>query len=106
MAQTDKKAKKGRGPTKLSFLTYPRIAKLTGYAMQTVWKYANRGDFDARDLESCLIWINERRKSKGWELIGIPGKAPELPNMDTSENETVDVTPLPVVDCGCSSDIS
>lgn len=97
MAQTDKKAKKTRGQAKLASLTYDRIAELTQYSLNTVRSYATRGVFDARDLESCLCWINERRKRKGWELYGIPEKSPEVAELDSTENETLDVTPLPVV---------
>ena len=78
-----------RGPAKLASITYPWIAKKTGYSLKTVYNYAVDGVFDARDMEACWVWINEIRAKKGLDMLGIPPK----PKVDTLVNETLDVSP-------------
>ena len=83
-----------RGPARLIAVTYPQIAKWTGYTLNTVRSYACRGFYDPRDLESVLTWINRQRAKRGWPLIGLPEKAAD-PGVDTLENVTGCATPLP-----------
>ncbi len=94
---------KTRGPAKLASLTYEQIAKDSGYTLRTVRSYATQDVFNARDLHACLTWINEQRQRRGWDMIGIPETSPEVTALDSTEIETADVTPLPVIDCGCNS---
>ncbi len=102
MAQTKKNT---RGPAKLAWTTYEQIAEWTDYRLHTVRSYATRGVFDAHNLEACLIWVNERRQSLGWELIGIPAETPETSGVDSSVNETAAVTPVVITDYGCDSPV-
>ena len=47
-----------RGECKIWSLTYSTIAEWTGLRVVTVRNCASRGDFDPRDIESVLCWVN------------------------------------------------
>ena len=61
-----------RGECKIWSLTYSRIAEWTGLRVVTVRNCASRGDFDPRDVESVLSWVNTRRQRLGLPMIGVP----------------------------------
>lgn len=58
--------------TVLVRITYDDIGRLAGIAGDTAKQYAQRGQFDSRDLDSLLQWVNDRRTAKGLPLIGLP----------------------------------
>ena len=52
--------------TVLVRITYDTIGELAGgIAGDTARQYAQRGQFDPRDIESVLAWVNARRPRKG-----------------------------------------
>ena len=53
---------------------YDMIGDLAGIAGDTAKQYAHRGEYDPRNLESILRWINGRRAGRGLSLIGIPSE--------------------------------
>lgn len=57
--------------TVLVRITYDDIGRLAGIAGDTAKQYAQRGQFDSRDLESVLCWVNSRRGGKGQPPIGL-----------------------------------
>lgn len=58
--------------TVLVRITYDTIGELAGIAGNTVRKYAQRRQFNPRDLDSALAWVNARRTAKGLPVIGLP----------------------------------
>jgi len=77
---------------RLVTLDYDSIGALVGIRGNTARRYAQRGLFDSRDLESILRWVNERRKRQGEPLIGLPtDDAPQAHSDVTAAN-----TPTPV----------
>ncbi len=70
-------------------LDYDVIGDLAGVRGDTVKRYAQRGQFDPRDLEAVLRWINERRQRQGEPLIGLPdGDYQTASDDDTAANDT------------------
>ena len=63
---------------RLVTLDYDAIAEMAGgITGDTARRYAQRGEYDARDLDSLLAWINRRRAARGLALVGLPdGGAP------------------------------
>jgi len=58
---------------RLVTLDYDVIAELAGgITGDTARRYAQRGQFDPRSLDSVLSWVNSRRKRQGEPLIGLP----------------------------------
>jgi hypothetical protein len=53
-------------------IDYDVIGRLAGIAGDTAKQYAHRGEFDPRNLENVLQWINGRRAAKGLPLLGLP----------------------------------
>lgn len=54
-------------------VTYDTIAQpADGIRGDTARRYAQRGLFDSRDLDSVLAWVNGRRAARGLALIGLP----------------------------------
>lgn len=53
-------------------LRYSWIAERAGCGVAAVRNYASRGDFDKRDMESVLRWLNGRRRRMGMILVGEP----------------------------------
>lgn len=51
-------------------IDYDVIGRLAGIAGDTAKQYAQRGQFDSRDLDSLLTWVNARRGAKGLPPIG------------------------------------
>ena len=73
-------------------ITYDDIGRLAGIAGDTARQYAQRGQFDPRNLGSLLAWVNARRTMKGLPPIGLPtGKA-----VSDDDPEVVTSTPAPV----------
>jgi hypothetical protein len=71
---------------RLVTLDYDSIAELAGgITAGTAKRYANRGEYDSRDLESILSWVNSRRQRRGKPLIGMP--TDDAPQAD-SDDET------------------
>ena len=59
--------------TVLVRITYDTIGELAGgITGDTARQYAQRGQFNPRDLDSALTWVNARRTAKGLPLIGLP----------------------------------
>ena len=74
------------GRTVLVRITYDTIGELAGgIAGNTVRQYAQRGQFNPRDLDSALAWVNARRTAKGLPLIGLPTDVSEAVSDDDSE---------------------
>lgn len=53
-------------------ITYDDIGRLAGIAGDTARQYAQRGQFDPRDLDTVLAWVNTRRQRLGLPMIGVP----------------------------------
>ena len=53
-------------------ITYDDIGRLVGVRGDTARRYAQRGLFDSRDLDSVLAWVNGRRAAQGLPLLGLP----------------------------------
>jgi len=68
-------------------LDYDVIGALVGIRGSTARSYANRGQYNSRDLDSLLSWVNRRRAVQGLPLIGIP---------DVDNPVVSDDTPTPV----------
>ena len=66
-------------------ITYDTIGELAGIAGNTVRQYAQRGQFNPRDLDSALAWVNARRTAKGLPLIGLPTDVGEAVSDDDSQ---------------------
>ena len=59
--------------TVLVRITYDTIGELAGgITGDTARQYAQRGQFNPRDLDSALTWVNARRTAMGLPLIGLP----------------------------------
>ena len=58
------------GPLKR--IDYDVIGHLIGIAGETAKQYAHRGEYDPRNLENVLQWVNGRLAAKGLSLIGAP----------------------------------
>ncbi len=79
-------------------IDYDVIGQLAGIAGDTAKQYAHRGDYDPRNLESVLQWVNGRRAAKGQPLIGSPTRnAPEpLGCSDDASNVSFSYAPPPM----------
>lgn len=71
--------------TVLVRITYDDIGRLAGIAGDTAKQYAQRGQFDSRDLDSLLTWVNDRRTKKRRPLIGLPSNTSEDHSNDDAE---------------------
>ena len=81
--------------TVLVRFTYDTIGELAGgITGDTARQYAQRGQFDSRDLDSALTWVNARRTAKGLPLIGLPSDVGEA--VSDEDSEAVTSTPAPV----------
>ncbi len=80
--------------TTLIAVNFDTLGRLSGLTGNTVRQYAQRGQFNPRDLDSALTWVNARRTAKGLPLIGLPTEVGEAVSDDDSE--TVTSTPAPV----------
>jgi hypothetical protein len=59
-------------------IDYDVIGRLAGIAGGAAKQYAYRGEYDPRNLENVLQWVNGRRAAKGLPLLGLPTRnAPE-----------------------------
>ncbi|MFC1596322.1 hypothetical protein ACFL5Q_00050 [Planctomycetota bacterium] len=69
-------------------VTYDTIAEMAGgITGNTARRYAQRGQFDPRDLDSLLTWVNSRRKRQGEPLIGMPtDNAPQADSNDRPDD--------------------
>ena len=76
---------------RLVSLDYDAIAEMVGgITGDTARRYAQRGEYDARNLESILRWVNGRRAARALPLIGLPdGDNPAVCD-DTAANDTPD----------------
>jgi hypothetical protein len=73
--------KKGSRNT-LVKIDYDLIGELAGIAGGTAKRYAHRGEYDPRSLDSVLRWVIGRLAAKGVSLIGVPPKnAPDAEGM-------------------------
>ena len=54
-------------------ITYDTIGELAGgIAGDTARQYAHRGQYDPRDIDTVLAWVNTRRQRLGLPMIGVP----------------------------------
>lgn len=60
-------------------LTYSQIAEWSGLAPRSVRAYASQGQYDPREIESVLCWVNARRQRQGLPLIGLPAHEVNAP---------------------------
>ena len=74
--------------TVLVRITYDDIGRMAGIAGDTAKQYAQRGQFDSRDLDSLLTWVNARRTAKGLSLIGLPIEVGEVVSDEDAEAVT------------------
>ena len=64
--------------TVLVRITYDTIGELAGgIAGDTARQCAQRGQFNPRDIDSALTWVNARRTAKGLPPIGLPTNTSE-----------------------------
>lgn len=54
-------------------LTYSQIANWSGVSNKTIRNAVWRKEFDPRDIESVLRWVNRRRLRRGLGLVGEVG---------------------------------
>lgn len=80
---------------RLCVVTYSTIADWAGLKRRTVQTYAARKDFDPKNLESILTWCNNRRRTQGKRLIGMPESA----TLDTLSGDIVACLDVQVVAC-------
>ena len=78
--------------TTLIAVNFDTLGRLSGLTGNTVRQYAQRGQFNPRDLDSALTWVNARRTAKGLPLIGLPTDEA----VSDDDSETVSSTPAPV----------
>lgn len=57
---------------------------MAGVAGDTAKHYAHRGEYDPRNLENVLQWVNGRRAVKGLPLIGVPSENVSAADSDYS----------------------
>ncbi len=62
---------------------YDLIGRLAAISGDTARQYAHRHEYDPRDLDSVLRWVNKRRQLKGQPMIG--GHTSNLLEADESE---------------------
>ncbi len=79
--------------TVLVRITYDDIGRLAGIAGDTAKQYAQRGQFDSRDLNSLLTWVNARRTAKGLPMIGHPDTEPNR-TLSYSDDDSEAVTSM------------
>lgn len=79
-------------------IDYDVIGQLAGIAGDTAKQYAHRGEYDPRNLENVLQWVNGRRAAKGLPLLGLPSEnAPEpLECSDDASNVSFPYAPPPL----------
>jgi hypothetical protein len=53
-------------------IDYDTIGRMAGVAGDAAKQYAHRGEYDPRNLENVLHWVNGRRAVRGQPLIGVP----------------------------------
>ena len=74
-------------------ITYDDIGRLVGVRGDTARRYAQRGLFDSRDLDSVLAWVNGRRAAQGWPLIGVPDGDNHVSDNTTPVETAEDIKP-------------
>lgn len=79
-------------------IDYDTIGRMAGVAGDTAKQYAHRGEYDSRNLENVLWWVNGRRAAKGLPLIGLPSvNATDAENCsDGSTNLSLTPAPPPL----------
>ena len=84
---------------RLVSLTYDTIAEMAGgITGDTARRYAQRGLFDSRDLDSVLTWVNSRRRRQGKPLIGLPTDDAPQDHSDVTAADAPIQTSLPPED--------
>lgn len=72
-------------------LDYDVIGALVGIRGSSARSYANRGQYNSRNLDSLLSWVNRRRAAQGLPLIGIPdGDKPAVSDDAAAPLETAE----------------
>jgi hypothetical protein len=77
-------------------IDYDVIGRLAGISGGTAKAYAQRGEYDSRDLSSLLSWVNSRRQRQGEPLIGMPADNASEAHFDEGDSEAVTSTLAPV----------
>ena len=79
-------------------ITYDDIGELAGVLGNTAKKYAQRGEYNSRDLDSVLSWVNSRRQRQREPLIGLPDNNPAISDDDSAANNGARVEAVPLND--------
>ena len=75
-------------------LDYDSIGALVGIRGSSARSYANRGQYNSRDLDSLLSWVNRRRAAQGLPLVGLPdGEVVSEAVSDTPVETAEDIKP-------------
>ena len=81
---------------RLVSLTYDTIAEMAGgITGDTARRYAGRGLYNSRDLDSLLAWVNRRRAARGLPLVGLPDGGDPAHSDDTVADTPVETGPVP-----------
>ena len=80
-------------------INYDTIGRLAGVAGDSAKQYAHRGEYDPRNLDSVLRWVNGRRAAKGLPLIGLPSEnATDAENCSDDNSNMISKLALPPPD--------
>ncbi len=80
-------------------IDYDTIGRMAGVAGDTAKQYAHRGEYDPRNLENVLRWVNGRRAAKGLPMIGLPSEnATDAENCSDDESYVSSKLALPPLD--------
>ncbi|MFN7877420.1 MAG: hypothetical protein ACK5PB_19020 [Pirellula sp.] len=55
-------------------IDYDTIGRMAGVSGDTAKQHRNRGEYDPRNLDNLLQWVNVRRTVRGLPMIGVPPK--------------------------------
>jgi hypothetical protein len=77
-------------------INYDTIGFMAGVAGNTAKQYAHRGEYDPRNLENVLRWVNGRRAAKGLPMIGLPSENATENCSDGRSNMSPTTAPPPL----------
>ena len=80
-------------------INYDTIGFMAGLAGDTAKQYAHRGEYDPRNLENVLRWVNGRRAAKGLHMIGLPSEnATATENCSDGSSNMISTPAPPLLD--------
>lgn len=83
--------------TVLVRITYDTIGELAGgMAGNTARQYARRGEYDSRNIESVIYWVNARRTAQRLPPIGLVTDSASKAHSDDDAPRPVNDTPVEV----------